>query len=159
MGLIKKILNKLDWYLSRRKNQNFLKGLGCYGANVSIRQPVCFEGSSGIEIGNDVSIAAFVHMWGHGGIKIGSRVMIGSHSAISTITHDHTRRIMYGTIVSKPIVIQDDVWIGAHSVIMPGVTLKRGAVVGAGAVVTKDVPEDAIVMGVPAQIVKFRKYQ
>ncbi len=56
----------------------------------------------------------------------------------------------------KKVVIGNDVWIGANSVIMPGVTIGDGAVVGAGAVVTKDVPPYAIVVGVPAKVVKYR---
>jgi acetyltransferase-like isoleucine patch superfamily enzyme len=63
---------------------------------------------------------------------------------------------MYNTIVAKPIVIEDDVWIGTHSVIMPGVTIRKGAVVGAGAVVTKDVDAFSIVIGVPANALKLR---
>jgi len=56
----------------------------------------------------------------------------------------------------KKVVIGNDVWIGANSVIMPGVTIGDGAVIGAGAVVTKDVPAYAIVVGVPAKVVKYR---
>lgn len=54
------------------------------------------------------------------------------------------------------IIIEDDVWIGANSVILPGVTIKKGAVVGAGSVVTKDVPSYAVVCGNPARVIKYR---
>jgi len=138
------------------RNRRFLNCLKAHGTNVSIRQPVCFEGMEHIRVGNDVSIAAFVHMWGNGGITIGNRVMIASHSSISTITHDYRKEFMFDTVVSKPVVIQDDVWIGTHAVIMPGVTIKRGAVIGAGAIVTKDVEENMIVVGAPALAVKNR---
>jgi acetyltransferase-like isoleucine patch superfamily enzyme len=56
----------------------------------------------------------------------------------------------------KKVVIRNDVWIGANSVIMPGITIGNGAIIGAGAVVTKDVPDYAIVAGVPAKIIKYR---
>ncbi|MEG9327957.1 CatB-related O-acetyltransferase [Salinimicrobium catena] len=56
----------------------------------------------------------------------------------------------------QKVVIKNDVWIGANSVIMPGITIGNGAVIGAGAVVTKDVPDYAIVVGVPAKIIKYR---
>ncbi len=137
-------------------NKQFLKTLKAYGKQVSIRQPVCFEGPEYIEIGDEVSIAAFVHIWGYGGVTIGKRVMIASHTAISTITHDHSKTDMHKTVVSKPIVIEDDVWIGAHAVILPGVTIRKGAVVAAGSVVVSDVPAYQIVGGVPAKFIKER---
>ena len=55
------------------------------------------------------------------------------------------------------VTIGNDVWIGMRSIIMPGVTIGNGAVIGAGAVVTKDVPDYAIVGGVPAKVIKYRK--
>ena len=82
--------------------------------------------------------------------------MIGSHTAISSVTHDYTQEIMITTIVKKPVVIGDDVWLGTHVLIMPGVTIGKGAVIGAGAVVTMDVPSGVIVAGVPARLVKAR---
>lgn len=82
---------------------------------------------------------------------------IGSHTAITTLTHDHTREIMQATSVKEPVIIHDDVWIGAHCVIMPGITIGQGAVVGAGAVVTKDVEPHAIVAGVPARLLMYRE--
>ncbi|CAN5895512.1 hypothetical protein BH11BAC4_BH11BAC4_01230 [soil metagenome] len=152
MTLIKKIQVRFRIY----KYKKFLKGLKFHGKGVSIRQPVCFEGMKFIEIDDNVSIAAFVHIWGFGGVKIGKRVMIASHTAISTITHDHTKREMYKTVVAKPIVIEDDVWIGSHAVIMPGITIKKGAVIAAGSLVTKDVEAYQIVAGVPAKLIKIR---
>ena len=56
----------------------------------------------------------------------------------------------------KPVIIGDDVWIGGRVIILPGVTIGNGAIVGAGAVVTRDVPEYAIVGGVPAKVIKMR---
>jgi acetyltransferase-like isoleucine patch superfamily enzyme len=78
--------------------------------------------------------------------------MVGSHTAISSITHDYSAEVMYGTVVLKPVVIGDDVWISAHAVILPGVTIGDGAVIGAGCVVTKDVLPRAIVVGVPGRV-------
>jgi len=57
---------------------------------------------------------------------------------------------------TRPITICDDVWIGVRAMFLPGVTVGRGAIIGAGAVVTKDVPEWAIVAGNPARVVRFR---
>jgi acetyltransferase-like isoleucine patch superfamily enzyme len=127
------------------------------GKGVRIQMPVSFHGLRCISIDDDTSIAAFVHMWGWGEIVIGKRVMIASNSSITTITHDYHDSKMNKTIVLKKIVIEDDVWVGANSVIMPGVTLGKGCVIGAGSVVTKDVPPMQIVAGVPARFVKMRE--
>lgn len=64
---------------------------------------------------------------------------------------------LQGRKQEQPIYIADDVWIGARAIIMPGVRVGHGAIIGAGAVVTKDVPEYAVVGGVPAVIIKYRE--
>src|SRR4051794_2788104 len=58
--------------------------------------------------------------------------------------------------LNRPVVIEDDVWLGTNAIVLPGVTVRRGAVVGAGAVVTRDVPPYAIALGVPARVVRKR---
>lgn len=126
------------------------------GSNLRLQFPIHLLQPNLIEIGDEVSVAAYVHIWGGGGVKIGDRVMIGSHTAITSITHDYTVERMYRTIVAHPIVIEDDVWIGTHAVILPGVTIGKGAVIGAGCIVTKNVPPRAIVTGVPGRTLKLR---
>jgi maltose O-acetyltransferase len=129
------------------------------GKNVRIQPPSFFAQPDHIEIGNDSSFSGFGHIYGAGGVRIGDRVMVGSHTAISSITHDYNQDCMIDTVVLRPVVIEDDVWLGAHVSILPGVTIGRGAVVGAGAVVTKDVPAGAIAVGVPAAVIKFRSLE
>jgi acetyltransferase-like isoleucine patch superfamily enzyme len=124
-----------------------------------LEYPVALRQPEEIEIGSNVVINEFVHIWGAGGVRIGDRVMIGSNSAITSVTHDYNSEIMYTTVVKKQIVIGNDVWIGTHAVILPGVTVGDGAVVGAGAVVTSDVPPRAIVAGVPSRVLAMRPSQ
>jgi acetyltransferase-like isoleucine patch superfamily enzyme len=124
------------------------------GRDVLIKRPFVLFGSQQVEIGNGVSISAFFQLHGAGGVRIGDRVMIASHVAITSLTHDHTAEVMDGTSVMRPVTIEDGVWVGTHAVILPGVTIGHGAVVGAGAVVTRDVPPNAIVGGVPARIIR-----
>lgn len=92
-------------------------------------------------------------------IFIGDNCMISYGVIIRTDMHNHDHidipMINQGVSVSD-IIIEDDVWVGHGAYIMPGVTVHRGAVVGARAVVTKDVPEYAVVVGVPAKIVNYR---
>ena len=83
--------------------------------------------------------------------------MIGSHTAITSLTHDHGRERMQDTLIKREVVIEDDVWIGTHAIIMPGVTVGRGAVVGAGCVVTKDVAPYSVVVGIPGELLKMRE--
>ena len=75
-------------------------------------------------------------------------------TALNHNFEDATQRIDEQGVGTKPVVIGDDVWIGANAVILPGVTIGRHCVVAAGAVVTKDVPDNSVVAGVPAKILK-----
>lgn len=86
--------------------------------------------------------------------------MMGPDVVILTHTHNIERTDIpmgaQGSRVAK-VVIGNDVWIGMRSIIMPGVNIGNGVVIGAGAVVTKDIPDYAVVGGVPAKIIRFRK--
>jgi maltose O-acetyltransferase len=81
-------------------------------------------------------------------------VDIGTHTHIWTLEHDPSDPL-HGT-KAGPVTIEDHVWISSRVTVLPGVTIGRGAVVAAGAVVTKDVPERAIVAGVPAKVIGQR---
>ena len=95
-----------------------------------------------------------------GPVMIGKDVMMASEVIILTANHTFDRldipMRLQGARDVKPVRIGDDVWIGMRSIILPGVQIGRGAVIGAGAVVTKDVPEYAVVGGNPAKVIKFR---
>lgn len=127
---------------------------GKCGRNVSLSMPSVVMQPEKMFVGDDVAIGFFVHIWAGGGVTIGNRVMIASHCALTTLTHDYMAEDMTSTIIAKPICIEDDVWIGAHSVILPGVTIGSHSVVGAGSVVTKNVECGSIVAGVPAHIIR-----
>jgi acetyltransferase-like isoleucine patch superfamily enzyme len=88
-------------------------------------------------------------------VQIGARVYMGYEVMLVTVDHevgDSSQRC--GRRVFRPICIEDGVWIGSRAVILPGVRIGQGAVVGAGAVVTRDVPAHALVAGVPAKTVR-----
>ncbi len=93
-------------------------------------------------------------------VTIGKYVMMGPDCIIYTDNHEHsdldTPMMFQGKTKKSPVVIKDDVWIGSRVTIMPGVVIGKGAIIGASAVVTKDVPDYAIVGGVPAKVLKYR---
>ena len=92
-----------------------------------------------------------------GPVTIGSHVNLAQGITVTALNHNFentNERIDLQGVTTKQVIINDDVWIGANAVILPGVTIGRHAVVAAGAVVTTDVPENTVVGGVPAKIIK-----
>jgi acetyltransferase-like isoleucine patch superfamily enzyme len=106
-----------------------------------------------ITIGKNVFFNIGCSFQDRGGISIGDGSMIGMNVTIATLNHGlsiETRNITY----SSPVIIGKNVWIGSNATILPGVTIGENSVVAAGAVVTKDVPKNTVVAGVPAKVVK-----
>lgn len=87
-----------------------------------------------------------------GGLTIEDNTMISLNCTIATNNHDMYER---NIITCKPVHIKRNVWIGVNVTILPGVTVGENAVIGAGAVVTKDVPDNAVVVGCPAKVIKY----
>jgi acetyltransferase-like isoleucine patch superfamily enzyme len=106
-----------------------------------------------ISVGKNVFINSGCCFQDQGGITIGDGVLIGHKVVLATLNHDIDPR-KRSTIHPAPIVIGKNVWIGANATVVPGVTIGEGAVIAAGAVVTKDVPANVIVGGIPAKIIK-----
>lgn len=107
-----------------------------------------------IFVGKNVFINCCCHFQDQGGIYIGDDVLIGSHVVLATINHGQNPAKRADNF-PEPIHIGNKVWIGAHATILPGVTIGDNAVVAAGAVVTHDVPANAVVAGVPAKMIKY----
>ncbi len=114
-----------------------------------------------IIIGNHCSIGEFSHITACQEVRIGNHVLTGRMIYISDNNHgDCTREEMdippalRQLTVKGPVIIEDNVWIGERAVILSGVTIAKGAVVAANAVVTQDVPPYSVVGGVPARIIK-----
>ena len=106
-----------------------------------------------IKVGKNVFINSCCKFQDQGGIEIGDGVLIGHNVTMATLNHDE-RPEFRQNIYPKPIKIGNKVWIGSNATILQGVTIGDGAIVGANAVVTKDVPENSIVAGIPAKIMR-----
>lgn len=146
----KKLLSlKEKWFVSKT-----LKGCKRIGGNISIWGPVVILGKDNVSIGRGVSFAGMNHIWGFGGVAIGDDVMIGSHVAISSVTHDSKQNPFNSCNLGKEVVIENNVWIGSHAFIDAGVTIGSGSIIGAGSVVLNDVSPKTLVAGVPAKKIK-----
>jgi len=128
---------------------------GSFGQNVALWKGVKVYNADKLFIGNDVAITEDVWINAQGGVYIGDGVLIGPRTIIVTMNHIFDRLdipIREQGLEVQPIVIEDDVWIGAGCIILPGVQIGRGSVIGAGAVVTHDIPPYSVATGVPATV-------
>lgn len=114
----------------------------------------CFIVGNSIEIGNNTVINRGTYLDGRVPLKIGSNVNISNYSYFQTNSHDPQTADFHG--VWEPVVVEDNVWVGAHAIVLTGVTLGEGCVIGAGAVVTKNIPAYTIAVGCPAKVIKKR---
>jgi len=116
--------------------------------------PFYTEGGLNIRVGHKVFINQCCTIYDMGGVDIGDLVMIGPNVNIITAGHpvEPSQRRAY--IEAKPIVIEKNVWIATAVTILGGVTVGENSVIGAGAVVTKDVPANSFVAGVPAKVIR-----
>jgi acetyltransferase-like isoleucine patch superfamily enzyme len=113
-----------------------------------------------ISIGDNSGIGPYVVVYGEGVVSIGDYVAIAQHSTLVAANHrftDPRKYIRLQGSTASGILIEDDVWIAAHCIILDGVKISSGSVVAAGAVVNKDVPAYTVVGGIPAAVIKYRQ--
>lgn len=130
-----------------------LVGLDEPPADLSIFPPFTTDFGLNLTVGSGVFFNSGVRLQDQGGIRIGDRVLVGHNVVMATLDHDlapERRSLLH----AAPIAIEDDVWIGSNATITKGVTVGRGSVVAAGAVVTRDVPPMTVVGGVPARVLR-----
>lgn len=130
------------------------------GDNVSVHESVWLLWMQHLSLGSNVSIHPLCYIDAQGKVSIGDDVSIAHNVSILSFKHDFsdtTKPIKDAPCVPKEIVIENDVWFGAGARILGGVRIGTGSVIGAGAVVTKDLPPMSIAVGVPARVIKSRK--
>ncbi len=129
------------------------------GSNVNIEHGASFD--SDLVIGDNSGVGVNCRLGGN--ITIGDNVMMGPECIFLPHNHKFDRldipMCQQGFSEPKPIRVGNDVWIGTRVIVMPGVTIGDHSIIGAGAVVTKDVPDWAIVGGVPAKVLKMRNQE
>ncbi|MEM7127360.1 MAG: acyltransferase [Chloroflexota bacterium] len=106
-----------------------------------------------ISIADRAALNSYSKLFGHGGIEIGEEAQVGPGSLITTTDHDYYDQNLETTF--KQVTIGRRVWLGANVTVLPGVTIGEYAVIGAGAVVNRDIPPYAVAVGVPARVIKY----
>jgi acetyltransferase-like isoleucine patch superfamily enzyme len=127
------------------------------GRVVAVFESVFLKNLERISLGNNVSIHPMCYLEGEGRLSIGSDVSIAHGVTIMTTEHDYDvsqGKMRDSPVKRAPVLIGDDVWIGAGVKILAGVSIGDHVVIGAGAVVTKDIPSDSVAVGVPARVIK-----
>jgi acetyltransferase-like isoleucine patch superfamily enzyme len=109
-------------------------------------------------IGSGTYVNRYTIFDAHQQLHVGRGVMIGPHCYFTDADHGTSPNasVQSQTMRIAPTIVEDEVWIGAHVTVLAGVRIGKGAVIGAGAVVTRDVPPMAVAAGVPAQIIRYR---
>jgi len=132
---------------------------GNVGRGVAILRGAEIHNAANFYIGDMSGVGVNCYISCGDKVTIGERVLMGPEVMIYTTNHiwDPVERTYVGKgLTYKPVVINDDVWLGSRSIILQGITVGKGATVAAGSVVTKDVPEYAVVAGVPAKFIKYK---
>lgn len=121
------------------------------GENSRITTPFAGAAFDKIKLGNNVFINSNCLAMARGGITIEDDVMLAGNVQLLSNNHDEYERQI---LICDKILIKKGAWIGAGATVLPGVTIGKYAIVGAGAIVTKDVPDYSVVVGIPAKVVK-----
>ena len=159
------IPGKVSWLIRGARitiGDNFYlsSGNGVNPIASNLQADVYVEPGAALTIGNNVGMSS-TRLWIHESARIGNNVKIGG-CVLITDTDAHpmdymARRSSNEGTKSAPVVIEDDVWVGAHCIILKGVTIGARSIIGAGSVVTKNIPADCVAAGNPCRVIKNLK--
>ncbi len=125
------------------------------GENVSISAELYVDYGDRCHIGNGTFINHNAYLMDGGGIFIGSHCFIGPNCGMYTATHPFVAEERnQGLEQAKPIVLKDNVWLGAYVTLLPGVTVGEGSVIGAGSVVDRNIPDHVVAVGNPCRVLR-----
>ena len=158
--IFSKIIYSLHGILGYRLRSKWFRGELAYcGIDIIIDHSVIIIAPEKVRIGNHCRISYGTFLNGTGSIIIGDDVLIGMNVKVITTNHVFDRidiPIREQGEISKPIIIGNDVWIGANVIILPGISIGNGCIIGAGSIVTRNLPDYSIAVGNPAKIIKIR---
>ena len=162
MYKILKIIQRLWFFIINKFTELSLRAMGTrVGTHLTAFPISTIEAPQNLVLGNNVWMSKNIAFYATDGIQIGNDVVIAKDVSFISVNHSFKKK---GTKINqqgyektgKPIVVGNDVWIGEKAIILKGVAIGNGAVVGAGSVVTKDVPDYAVVAGNPARVITQR---
>ena len=153
---VKRLLRLYNLTEAMPERQTILQQLlGRFGQDSIIEPPFYCVYGQNIHVGDHVFMNILCTILDTNEVRIGNHVMIGPSVQIYTAAHLlQAEGRNQGLEVAKPVVIEDNVWLGGGAILLPGVRIGRNAVVGAGAVVSRDVPANTVVAGNPARVVR-----
>lgn len=162
---MKRLFHSIEWWLTNCVMCNvpgnglrklYLRFLGMrIGERVHIYEGFHIRNAKGILLEDGVSVGPKVLLDGREGLHIGKSVTIGYEAIIWTLNHDYND--IHFCSKGAPVQIKDYAWICSRSIILPGVTVGKGAVIASGAIVTKDINDYEIVAGIPARVIGHRE--
>jgi maltose O-acetyltransferase len=149
------IFNSIDSANLQEQYDFLCEMLGSVGDNVWIAKRFSCDNGKNIFIGDNFTANYNVTILDVKEVHIGNDVMIGPHTLITTVGHPLNPKGRRQRLAkAREIRIGNDVWLGGNVTVLPGVTIGNNVVVGAGAVVTKDIPDNSLALGVPARVAK-----
>lgn len=150
-----KKFNEIDTADIEKQKEVIVELFGSCDENVYMQPPFNCDVGKNIHVGKDFLTNYNVKILDVDTVTIGDYCMIGPNTVISSVNHPMSAEGRRKKLsIAKPVVIGDNVWIGANCTILPGVTIGNNVVVAAGAVVVKDVADNSLVGGVPAKLIK-----
>jgi acetyltransferase-like isoleucine patch superfamily enzyme len=153
------MFEKIAEWLWRQRGKSSLQQLGSRGANTELLLPIHISIPQNLHVGSQVYVGPEAYISTYAPVYIGNGSIFGPRVKIFTGNHryENPTALPYDEVtLAKSVRIGENVWVGADVLLLPGVEVGEGAVIAAGAVVTKSVPKGAVVGGNPAKVLKYR---